>query len=198
MSNLTSFRAVNFGLLLYPEEDNSHRLALEYIRFNFECAYVTHDKDVDEESGEVLKSHTHVVIRLTNARTNVSLSKELGIAINYIQKIKNFEGALEYLIHLNDENKYQYDLKDVKGSDSLILKLKKYINNKGYTEEERVIELFEYIDSIGYVTIKDFSKFAVSVGKWDIFRRSYSFFKDYIIQHNQEYEEMVVKQRKEY
>lgn len=87
-------------------------------------AYIIHDKDVytkaDEEENEehrdgLLKpSHIHCFVRLEGPREIEQVAKWFGVKSNYIQKCRSsFSKCLQYLIHKNDKNKYQYDVSEV-------------------------------------------------------------------------------------
>ena len=81
-----SKRRYNYFVLLYPDEDEVHQLAFDYIRSNYQCAYITHDMDTDD-NGELKKRHVHVVVHLSNACTLSAFAKRLNIPDNYIKYI---------------------------------------------------------------------------------------------------------------
>ena len=178
---LEKFRDRKFCLLLYPLEDKTHQKAIEIIRNNYDYALIEHNCD-KLENGDLKKSHTHVVIRFSNAIWNTSLAKELGIAENYIEKCRNFDKALLYLLHYNDIDKYQYDYEQVEGS--LKDKLFRLLENGIKDENERTLDLLEYIESSGYLTVSDFASYCAVIGKWDLFRRSSIIYLEIIKEHN--------------
>lgn len=180
-------------LMLYPE-DATHMDALEKIKKSYEYAYILHDKDV-EETGEIKKPHYHVVLRFANQKWNTALAKELGIKENYLEEPRNFNNALAYLIHFNDEDKYQYPLGEVKGA--LSKRLKEIINSVDKSEGEKVFELIEYIESQPVrISVTAFAKYCANNGYWAEFRRSGMIFCKMIDEHNsnlareQHYEDM--------
>lgn len=181
---MEKIRNRNFCLMLYPGEDETHRKALEIIRKNYDYACIVHDSDPNE-NGEIKKEHTHVVLRFKNAIWNTALAKDLEITDNYIEKCRNLDKALMYLIHYNDIDKYQYEFELVEGT--LKDKLYRLINNAGSDEDERVQELIEYINDSGYISVSEFSRYCVKTGKWDIYRRSSSIFLELIREHNRYY-----------
>lgn len=183
MSN-DKFRGRNIGLLLYPD-DKSHMQALETIKTEYEHAYILHDKDCDDD-GVLKKAHYHVIVNFKQARWNTALAKELDIKTNYMQQIKNNDAMMEYLIHLNDEDKHQYDVSEIKGT--MKQKCIKVINNDGKDECVKVIELIEYIDSNKhYITYRSFAHWCASQGYWDIYMRSASIMNNIIKEHNDMY-----------
>ena len=181
---MTKFRDRNFCLLLYPKEDKTHYNAIKIIKENYDYALINHNNDL-LDSGEKKKEHTHVVLRFKNAIWNSSLSENLGISINYIEKCRNLDKSLLYLIHYNDINKFQYDFEEVEGT--LKNRLFRLIENDNNDENERVLDLLEYIDNAGYLSVKDFAIYCATVGKWDIFRRSSIIYLEILKEHNKKY-----------
>ena len=180
---MEKFRDRKFCILLYPD-NAEHVQALEKIKASYDYACVLHDKDADTGTGEVKKAHWHVVlISGKNAIWSSSLSKELGLDVNFIQQCRNVDRALEYLIHYNEEEKYQYSIEEVQGT--LKARLNQLINCTNKSESDKVTELIEFIEQYqGYLTISAFSKHCASVGMWDIFRRAGTIFIKIIDEHN--------------
>lgn len=178
---MEKFRDRKFCLLLYPLENESHRVAIDIIKKNYDYALIVHNKDTDD-NGNLKKSHTHIVIRTNNAIWNSSLSNDLGIPINYIEKCRDIKKALLYLLHFNDFDKYQYSINDIEGN--LKINLERYISNEDKDENDKSLDLLEFIDNSGYITIKDFAQYCARFGKWDIFRRSSYIFIEIIKEHN--------------
>ena len=178
---IEKWRDRTFMLLLYPE-DTSHLNAIEKIKQSYDYAIILHDKDVTED-GEIKKPHYHVVLRFTNQKWNTAIAKDLGITYNYIRKVDRFNQALEYLVHLNDVDKFQYDISEVKGT--LSNKVKELVNVCNKSEGEKVIELIEYIENhSGKIRLKEFSLYCAKSGYWAEFRRSASIFIKIIDEHN--------------
>lgn len=139
----------NFTFLLYPNEDESHKKALEIIKSKYKHAYIIHDKD-KEENGNPKKEHVHCVVHFENARYKKALAKELGIGETYLDGCLLKE-QLMYLIHFENPEKYQYDLEDVKGN--LKNKLEAiWNNNKGI---DMNIQINEIIKGIMKANIKN-------------------------------------------
>lgn len=175
------FRARNFNLILYPE-DETHAKAIEYIERNFDYAIILHDRDCDEY-GEIKKEHYHIVLRFKNAKWNTALAEELNITSNYIEESRSLKHSLLYLIHYFDEDKFQYVLDDVKGS--LKTRLKDIINNSQKTSDEKSIDIMKWIDEQEYLTISQFMWYCSSIGYWNMAQRGFSMFSRYIEEHNQ-------------
>lgn len=168
-------------LLLYPDNAD-HNLALLKIRTSYDYAMILHNRDVTED-GEQKKEHYHVVLRFNQAVWSSALCKDLGIEHNYIENVKRFDNALQYLIHYNDSDKAQYSIDEVSGN--LKQKLVESINKLDKSEGEKVIELIEYIENQKEkISIKSFANFCASQGYWSEFRRSATIFIKIIDEHN--------------
>ena len=185
---MEKYRSRKHCLLLYPLEDETHKKAIEYIKLNFDYALIVHDKDYFNDTGEIKKAHTHVVLSCDNAKWNTALATELGISSNYIQQCRNYENALNYLIHYNDDTKYQYNINEVKGN--LKQKLEKILNNDNKDENEKSIELVKYIENYnGVISISKFAIHTAEIGMWDVFRRASIIYLKLIEEHNYPYKQ---------
>ena len=98
----------HFMILLYPEWDN-YKEILQDIKGSFKnYAYIKHIPEEEEK-----KEHLHLILSLDNPRTEKSLSNRLEIPVNLIQHVKSLRGSCRYLVHMDNEEKYQYDLEQV-------------------------------------------------------------------------------------
>lgn len=175
-------------IILY-DEDNSHKNALDYIIKTYsDYAYILHDRDYTE-TGEIKKPHYHVVLKFNNARSLSGLAKELGIKENYISIThKSYKYALKYLIHLDEENKTQYGVEEVKGN--LKTELVKIINS-GKSEEQFVLQILNSLDSMKcYVSIHKFIEMVCELGLWSYYRRSAYIFQQLLYEHNENYKKL--------
>lgn len=103
----------HFMFILYPEWENYEEI-LQDIKGNFKnWAYITHKPESEEK-----KYHTHLILSLDNPRTIESITKRLEIPTLLCQKVRGLRGACRYLIHKDNEDKIQYELKDVVVSNS--------------------------------------------------------------------------------
>lgn len=168
-------------LLLYPD-NASHCDAMEKIKASYDYAAILHNKDVTDE-GELKKEHWHIVLRFNQAVWSSAICKDLGIEQNFIEDVKRFDNALQYLIHYNDTNKAQYNTDEVFGN--LKPKLQESINKVEKSEGEKIVELIEFIKNYdGKLTITDFATFCANNGYWAEFRRSGAIFVKIIDEHN--------------
>ena len=184
------FRSAKMRLLLYPD-DPTHVKALERIKEDYDHAYILH-----EAEEETKKPHWHVVVRFKNAQWNTALAKNLGISENYIRNSSNLDKALQYLMHLNDVEKKQYDISCVKGS--LVDRLKTSINKVNRTEDEEASILIDYIvKSSKRIAFSEFARYCVDNGYWATFRRGQNIFRLLIKEHNENLWQLELKRRME-
>ena len=74
-------------------------------------AYCLHDQDVNDD-GELKKAHIHWV-GTGDARKVKTVSNLLGVAEHDIEICKSFQSQIQYLIHKNDPDKFQYDVDSI-------------------------------------------------------------------------------------
>lgn len=101
----------NWAFVVYPEsapENWQGMLADTHM-----AAFISplHDRDVDEETGELKKPHWHIVIMtdgpITQKRANELIEPYNGTkSAEYIMSLR---GYVRYLAHLDDPDKAQYD-----------------------------------------------------------------------------------------
>ena len=132
-----------FIVLLYEDSTSyDFKETLRICKSQKKWAYIKHFPESNEK-----KEHFHVILKFENAKTKESLAKQLGIPDNYIDPIKNFRTICRYLIHKDDEDKYQYSLDQVVVSESFEREYKKQFDD---IESEDIIidNIYRFIDSI--------------------------------------------------
>lgn len=195
MAKNEKYKSQNHMILLYPDNE-SHLEALAKIEKSYDYLGIIHDrdywtekdekKDSKHKAGELKKKHIHIVIREKNQRWNTAICKELGIDTRFIENVSNFERSLQYLIHLNDSDKAEYNIEETFGT--LQNRLIESINKANKTEGEKVSELIEYIENQNeYITIKSFAKYCAINGYWAEFRRSGTIFCKMLEEHNSQF-----------
>ena len=121
MSNLDTRTRYIHGFIRLKDRDAEYLIDDFRIWLSYHCdewAFIYHNKDIDS-NGQLIPGHIHfVATRLTPTRigsTIKSIAEVLGIdplSIS-ISKTDCFNGAIQYLIHKNDTDKYQYDKTDI-------------------------------------------------------------------------------------
>ena len=76
---------------------------------------IIHDSDIKDNTGELKKEHIHLYIGYYDyGRYTINKVREFFLPIsNRINSVKSIKKSIQYLIHFNDKNKYQYDLNDI-------------------------------------------------------------------------------------
>lgn len=97
-----------FSGVIYPDSTiYDYKAVMEEVKRRFkEWAFCVHDSDVDDE-GNPKKLHIHWVGR-GDPRTLAAVAKFLGLAEHDVEIGRNFNSLVQYLIHLNDPDKFQY------------------------------------------------------------------------------------------
>lgn len=105
----------------YTEEDLRSYLENEdYLSY---WAFIKHDKDVDD-AGEIERTHYHLVLQCNSAYTKDRILSELSknLVKNRscvsVRSYNDIYQAVQYLIHRNDAEKYQYSSKEIVSSSS--------------------------------------------------------------------------------
>lgn len=173
-----SKRIRNIGIILYPE-DNSHVLALDYIKHNYEnYIYILHNRDLNENY-EIKKEHYHVILHFPNARTVSNISKQLGVGDHLFYEIKSLNGQLRYLIHYDDDDKTSYSPVEVKGTLFMLGKFKKSFKDS-QDEASEVSIIYEFIVDNDISDLQILLEFVLENNLYSSFRRNYIMFKDII------------------
>lgn len=154
-------------ILLYDDSTSyDFKNVLQIVKGQKNYAYIKHMPEETEK-----KPHYHVILSFENATKKETLAKKLGIPSNYIDPIKNFRTICRYLIHKDDEDKFQYDLSQVRVSTCFDRKFKMQFNdiesedmiidniynfitklsNEKYIEAQRL--LIQYVNTHCYDTI---------------------------------------------
>lgn len=105
-------------------------------------AFIKHFPESNEK-----KEHFHVILSFENATKKETLAKKLGIQENYIDEIKSFRTICRYLIHIDDEDKFQYSLDQVKISKLFEKEYKKQFDDIE-TEEEIINKIYCFISKL--------------------------------------------------
>lgn len=81
-------------------------------------AYILHDKDFDDK-GVIKRRHLHLVLECPTRRRVSYYIKHLSIMFGVnrtqvqVEVSNNFDWDIQYLIHKNNPDKYQYDVSDI-------------------------------------------------------------------------------------
>lgn len=167
-------RVRKFFGVLYPGStsyDCDSVLDLFDDRF-LDWAYILHDKDVDA-NGELKKPHIHWYGHVRNPAFLSTVANSLGVPENSIVYCKNKKKTIQYLIHLNDNDKYLYPASDVVSN----FDCADILNEVDSTAKaNKILDYVEHNSTNPYSLVK----WALANGVWDEYRRSASIWSNVI------------------
>lgn len=108
-----------------------------------EYYFIEHNMDLKNKvTGELKKPHYHIIvgIDIDNRKARKTLEKCFLPYTPFIKSIRSLNGAMRYLTHLDDLDKYQYSINDVNTNDlqkynDLIVKEYKVSNSDNLLSE---------------------------------------------------------------
>lgn len=161
-----------FCAILYEDDPNFKKYFENILKLYIDVTYIRHNRDIkekeDAEEEEYKKPHYHVLFKVgENARTLQSISKQIQIPQNYLQGC-NKRAMLMYLIHLNNPEKTQYSVEEVKGplrqelTDILV---------KREPEENKLSIIMSHIIQNGINSINDLIVFGIESGLIETIRK---------------------------
>lgn len=163
--------------VLYPE---SQMEAIEYIKTNWPCMWVLHDKDVNE-NGEPLKPHVHFLMHFVNPRYPQAVIKKLpGVEIGALRSVDQPYEAEKYMTHESShcEGKYLYSRDEVHIENDYEWAME----NEGISEDVAANEMFLLMYEASSWTA--FCQLCLAKGYWATLRRSsylwHSLYKDLV------------------
>jgi len=74
---------------------------------------INHDKDYNEETGEIVEPHTHIYLEYVNPRKLSTVANLLEVEPNFIEIIRNKKGYLRYMTHMDQKDKHRYNADEV-------------------------------------------------------------------------------------
>lgn len=144
---MARIRSTAYALVLYPDDDK-HVNTLSILSKNgYQYVAIKHDKDhIDDDPEKPFKKvHIHVVVVFTRQKDLKPLANELELDDNYIEPVRNKEGAIRYLTHIDHPAKAQYDPELAFGP--LKTQVLAYTASCT-TEEEEVLTILELLDTM--------------------------------------------------
>lgn len=107
-------RIRNFAFEIYPDE---HPDYIELIDSLHVPAFaILHDNDINPD-GTFKAAHVHVVLMYDSPKTRDQARSDAhlcGAKNDFIQDVKTLRGMSRYLCHLDNPEKFQYDVSEVK------------------------------------------------------------------------------------
>lgn len=151
------------GFINSPKKANDNDLYKRFIEFTksycSEAYAIVHDRYIKETEGEETWHFHYVIKTLDRKRCKTAINdiaKALEIDENLVtcDEVKNWCKACRYLIHLDNPEKFRYDLKAVYTSD--FSKYESYINysDNGALSVQKIINICETSSSLIEVYLK--------------------------------------------
>lgn len=149
-------RAKDWTFVCYPESLPENWIQILQEEFEVSKAIISplHDKDKNNDPEQTNKKpHYHVILRYGSMKS-FSQIKEITDRLNspIPQKVNNIEGAVRYLIHIDNPEKAQYSQSDIQTIGNV--DIERYF--KRTTAEEDGIQA----DIIAFIKANDITEFA--------------------------------------
>lgn len=170
----------NFNILLYEDSESYN---FEDVLFDLKgsfknYAYIKHQPEETEK-----KAHYHFILCLDNTRTIKSIANRVGVPFNHMQPIRSLRASCRYLIHIDNDDKIQYDLTDVKVSKAFSRRFFGAFDDLK-TEQDIIDDIYNFIDCISYDNfhncIRQLIMFVNNSGYDTIYKRYRYEFTDYL------------------
>lgn len=145
-----------------------------------EWYYILHDKDIKAD-GTPKKPHYHIVIKTAPTKLS-TVARQLGIPMNYVQRVKSWKKMLQYLIHDEVDDKAKYLVENVVCSDE-----KQYLRCfDTNSEDEEAQKILQYIVESGCQSYVQLLSWCCTNGLYSCLRRN-AFFWSNIIREYQKW-----------
>lgn len=170
----------NVELILYELEE-VYQCKKICTKMGYDYAYIFHDMDLKEDNSDFKKAHYHFQVYNIYQKEIETWVEIFKINSARVQKINNKKSAIRYLIHADNNEKYQYNIENIISSFEII----PYFNKLVSDETNEIELIFTFIDyhkrTIG---TKELINYVLDNNIWGTFRRNYSIVKDLQYEHN--------------
>lgn len=174
----------NVMIILYEEP------LKEYIEFlhPYKWAYICHnhfsdfEKEQAKEKGSEEKIHWHLLLSFETKKSLSIIANVFGIQENLIECVNNYKSMERYLVHLDNEEKFQFNVDDV---------ISNYdYKTQVYSTTESILKFL--IDECKKTTsVSDFNIMIMNLGVdyMKVYKQYYSMIKDVIYFNNKKHQE---------
>lgn len=143
-----------WAFIVYPESIKENWINILEEKGLIFCVSPLHDKDINP-TGEIKKEHYHVLIEYDGPKTWKTIKEEITdeIGATIPKKVESLRGYYRYLTHMDNPEKAQYKIEDIKCYNGFkldlttteVIKLLKEI-----TEDIKKLNIKEYVDILDY------------------------------------------------
>lgn len=170
----------NVEFIFYEIEDVYNAITI-CNKNDFEYAYIRHDKDLFDNLEDFKKTHYHFQVYNEYQKELTTWGRLFDVNMARVQKISNKKSAIRYLIHADNNDKFQYDIVDIFSNFEII----KYFDKLVSDENCEIDLIFTYIEfHKRRITTKEIIDYVLDNNIWGTFRRNYSIIKDLLSEHN--------------
>lgn len=153
-------RSRNWSFIVYPESTLCDWVEVLCDTGEKWIRSPLHDKDINETTNELKKPHWHVIMTFANKKSFAQVKKITDLLNSPIpQTVANLKGAVQYLWHRNNPEKYQYDKKEVEAFNGF--KYRQYLNDIGVDTDEILKEIVNWISEKNCVEYADLVNYSV-------------------------------------
>ncbi|MDN5653388.1 replication protein [Lactococcus lactis] len=156
-----SERYRNWSWIIYPESapENWRTLLDETGEKWIESPL--HDSDINETTDEKKKPHWHIIVSFANKKS-YKQAKEVSEKLNAPEpkRVKSLQGAVQYLWHRNNPEKFQYDKSKVVAHNGF--KYRQYLSDIGVDTDSILQEVIQWIRESGCSEYRDLVDYAVT------------------------------------
>lgn len=146
-----------FATIVYPESCPENLFSIISEMFVPCIVSPLHNKDVHQDTGELKKPHYHVLFIFDGVKSDKQINEVVkqicGVGII---KVKSVKAYARYLCHLDNEDKYQYDISDVKTFGGA--EYTQYINTT-LDKYNLIIDIMNYIDENDVRSYRDLLRY---------------------------------------
>ena len=120
-----------------------------------------HDKDINETTQEIKKAHWHIIVSFGNKKS-YKQAENISEMLNAPkpEKVGSLQGAVQYLWHRNNPEKFQYDKSEVVAHNGF--KYRQYLTDIGVDTDSVLQEIIQWIQENCCSEYKDLVDYAVS------------------------------------
>lgn len=151
-------RSRNWVIIVYPESaPDDWRGILDNMRVQW-IESPLHDKDTNPD-GTIKKAHWHIILAFGSKKSYKQV-KEIADKLNapVPQKVHNMKGQVRYLIHLDNPEKYQYSVEEVKSHGGI--DVDKYFKATSSQRYEMIREMIDFVNENNILEMKDLIDYA--------------------------------------
>lgn len=167
--------------VIYPDSESyDYSEVLDQLDSVFqEWAYILHDCDADD-NGECKKEHIHWIGKMKTPALISTIANKLGVPDNSIEFCHRWKQSAQYLVHLNDSDKFRYDVKQICSNFNVGQLI------EPVSSEDMAKSIFSKVIQEGTCSAVELCKWSLDNGLWSEFRRSYVIWKDIMYELKQD------------